>query len=372
MRASETSGESIRTKAKALGFDAVGFLAAETDAELRQNLGHFLEKGYHGDMAWLAKSLARRADPHVLWPEAKSIIVLGMNYAPAEESLSLLESTNLGNVSVYARGEDYHKTIKKRLKQLAGWIATAFACEVKVFVDTAPLMEKPLAEKGGIGWQGKHTNLVSRRYGSWLFLGEILTTLDLPPDAPEKDHCGDCHACLDVCPTQAFPKPYVLDARRCISYLTIEHKGVIPREFREPMGNRIYGCDDCLAVCPWNKFAEQTKEYAFQPRAELRAPELTELLGLDDAAFRARFAGSAIKRIGHPRFLRNVLIALGNSGDSRALPAVERRLADPAPLVRGMAVWALQRLMDAKSFAHLRAQYAPSETDGDVGAEWDA
>ncbi|MCE2509663.1 MAG: tRNA epoxyqueuosine(34) reductase QueG [Alphaproteobacteria bacterium] len=372
MKASETSGESIRTKAKALGFDAVGFLTAETDANFKQGLRHFLEKGYHGDMAWLEANAARRADPQTLWPEAKSVIVLGMNYAPAKDALALLATPGLGNISVYARGADYHDTIKKRLKQLAGWIADTFTCEVKVFVDTAPLMEKPLAEKGGIGWQGKHTNLVSRHYGSWLFLGEILTTLPLPPDAPEKDHCGDCHACLDVCPTQAFPKAYELDARRCISYLTIEHKGVIPREFREPMGNRIYGCDDCLAVCPWNKFARQTKEYAFLPRSELEGPALAELLELDDAAFRQRFAGSAIKRIGYPRFLRNVLIALGNSGNSRAVPAVKRRLSDPSPLVRGMAVWALHRLMNADTFAALKARHASSETDAAVQEEWAA
>ncbi len=370
MAANKTNGESIRAKARDLGFDAVGFLEAASDEGLKKNLKRFLQKGYHGDMAWLDASFVRRADPLALWPEAKSVIALGMNYAPADAPLALLAKLRLGNISVYARGADYHQTLKKRLKRFAGWIATTFECEVKVFVDTAPLMEKPLAERGGIGWQGKHTNLVSTRHGSWLFLGEILTTLSLPPDAPETDHCGVCQACLDVCPTKAFPKPYELDARRCISYLTIEHKGVIPREFRQAMGNRIYGCDDCLAVCPWNKFAQQTEEYTFRPRAELVSPELAELVELDDAAFRRRFAGSAIKRIGRRRFLRNVLIALGNSGDSRIVPTVERRLSDPSPLVRGMAVWALHRLVDAETFAALHARHAPSEADAEVRKEW--
>jgi len=366
----ETSGDSIRAKAKELGFDAVGFLEAASDEGLKNNLKRFLQKGYHGDMTWLDVNFICRSDPLTLWPEAKSIITLGMNYTPANAPLDLLARPNIGNISVYARGADYHETLKKRLKQLAGWIVTTFECEVKVFVDTAPLMEKPLAKRGGIGWQGKHTNLVSTRHGSWLFLGEILTTLNLPPDTPETDHCGVCQACLDICPTKAFPKPYELDARRCISYLTIEHKGVIPPEFRRAIGNRIYGCDDCLAVCPWNKFAQQTEEYAFRPRAELISPELVELVELDDATFRRRFNGSAIKRIGRDRFLRNVLIALGNSGDSQVVPAVERRLSDISPLVRGMAVWALRRLIDTETFAALHACHAPYEEDAEVLKEW--
>ncbi len=372
MQTKESRAEAIRAKALALGFDAVGFLEAAPDTRLARDLDRFLAEGRHGDMAWLEKHASRRADPKRLWPDAASVIVLGMNYAPREDPLSLLENPRAGAVSVYAKGADYHDVIKKRLKQLAGWVAQSFACEVKVFVDTAPVMEKPLARQGGLGWQGKHTNLVSTRFGSWLFLGEILTTLPLPADRPEADHCGTCRACLDVCPTQAFPRPHEIDARRCISYLTIEHKGVIPAEFRPRMGNRIYGCDDCLAVCPWNKFAQQTQELAFLPRAALTAPLLTELAGLDDAAFRRFFVKSPIRRIGRHRFLRNVLIGLGNSGDTGALPAVERRLSDTSAVVRGMAVWALKRLAEAGRFAKLRERDAASEKDPAVREEWAA
>jgi len=361
----------IEEKARALGFDAVGFLEAAPETARSRNLQHFLEKGHHGDMAWLAREPERRANPTALWPNARGVIVLGMNYAPADAPLANLAHGDIGNISVYARGADYHKFIKNRLKQLAGWLATHFDCEVKVFVDTAPVMEKPLAEKGGIGWQGKHSNLVSKQFGSWLFLGEILTTLSFPQDPPGNDHCGTCRACLTACPTNAFPRPYELDARRCISYLTIEHKGIIPHEFREAMGNRIYGCDDCLAVCPWNKFARQTKTLAFLPRTDLMAPKLVELAALDEAAFRQHFAGTPIKRVGWVRFLRNVLIALGNSGDAKSIPAVERHLANTEPLARGMAVWALGRLLDTKRFAEARARHAAGETDANVRMEWE-
>jgi len=361
----------IRAKARELGFDAVGFAAPDI-APAGRRLHEFLAAGWQGDMAWLEAKRERRADPRVLWPEVRGIIVLGLNYGPAIDPLQPLARRDRATVSVYAQGRDYHDVLKARLKQLAGWLQSTQGGEVKVFVDTAPVMEKPLAERAGIGWQGKHTNLVSRRFGSWLFLGEVFTSLDLPPDAPEADHCGSCQACLDVCPTRAFPAPYQLDARRCLSYLTIEHKGPIPAEFRAAMGNRVYGCDDCLAVCPWNKFASRTAEYAFLPRAELTAPRLADLAELDDAAFRRLFAGSPIKRTGRDRFVRNVAIALGNSGESAAIPAVERLLGDASPLVRGAAIWALARLVDRDVFSRRRAAHAGAERDGSVIGEWDS
>ncbi|MCH8096531.1 MAG: tRNA epoxyqueuosine(34) reductase QueG [Proteobacteria bacterium] len=362
----------IRAMARRLGFDGAGFAPPVLDAEAGRNLARYLDLGFHGDMDWLFRRAGARAQPKHLWPEVKSVIVLTLNYGPSHDPLEILARPDLGAVSVYAQGRDYHDVVKKRLKALGRWLVGRYGCDVKVFVDTAPVMEKPLAEQAGIGWQGKHTNLVSRRHGSWLFLGEIFTTLELPADAAEADHCGSCHRCLDVCPTDAFPAPYRLDPRRCISYLTIEHKGHIAREFRKPMGNRIYGCDDCLAVCPWNKYASSTKEYAFEPRAELTAPKLADLAGLDDAGFRKMFAGSAIKRIGRARFVRNVLIALGNSGDAAMVPVIAGVLADPSPLVRAMAVWALTRLMDPGDFDRLRARHAPGETDAGVAAEWRA
>jgi epoxyqueuosine reductase len=367
--ASESIRETIRDEARRLGFDAVGFATAELAAETGARLQAWLADGTHGDMGWMATTAERRRHPQALWPEAKSAIVLGMNYAPADDPLALLPHPTRGNISVYARGRDYHDTVKSRLKQLGRFIHERFAAEVKVFVDTAPVMEKPLAERGGIGWQGKHTNLVSRDFGSWLFLGEILTTLELPPDAAETDHCGQCRRCLDICPTDAFPAPYRLDARRCISYLTIEHKGPIPREFRAAIGNRVYGCDDCLAVCPWNKFARRAREAAFAPRVELTAPRLADLAQLDDAGFREVFSGSPIKRVGRDRFVRNVLIALGNSGDSAQAALVEKLLGDPAPVVRGAAVWALARLAPDR-FGSLRETGLAAETDADVRAEW--
>ncbi|HEY2247541.1 MAG TPA: tRNA epoxyqueuosine(34) reductase QueG, partial [Bradyrhizobium sp.] len=326
--------------------------------------------GAHGDMDWLARDPERRADPRGLWPDVRSVIMLGVNYGPDQNPLAVLEQRTHGAISVYAQGDDYHDVIKKRLKALARWLVTTANCEVKVFVDTAAVMEKPLAQAAGLGWQGKHTNLVSREFGSWLFLGAIFTTLELPRDDAETDHCGTCRACLDICPTAAFPAPYKLDARRCISYLTIENKGPIPHEFRQAIGNRIYGCDDCLAVCPWNKFAELGRETKLAARDELRAPDLAELARLDDAAFRARFTKSPVKRIGRDRFVRNVLIAIGNSGEGALAEEAERLLSDASPLVRGAAVWALGRLADRKRFNALASQMMAAETDSGVREEW--
>lgn len=360
----------IREQALALGFDAVGFAPPQLAPDARAHLAEFLAQGYHGDMGWLESRAGERSDPAILWPEVRTIVVLGLNYGPADNPLRVLDQKERGAVSVYARGRDYHDVVKSRLKTLAGWIEKRWPGALKVFVDTAPVMEKPLAQAAGAGWQGKHTNLVSRDFGSWLFLGEIYLALELPPDRAEGDHCGACQRCLDVCPTQAFPAPYRLDARRCISYLTIEHKGHIPSELRSLMGNRIYGCDDCLAVCPWNKFAQAAREPGLLPRAELAAPQLAQLAALDDAAFRALFSGSPIKRIGRDRFLRNVLIAIGNSGDRNLLSAVMLRLADPAALVRAMAVWALFRVGDERIITKARAERLPMEADAAVRTEW--
>jgi epoxyqueuosine reductase len=360
----------IRARVRALGFDVVGFAAADLPRPIQSAWRAFIAAGRQGEMAWLARDPGRRESPRSLWPEARSAIVLGLNYGPDEDPLAVLARRTCGAISVYARHRDYHALIKGRLKQIAGWLAAEAGCAVKVFVDTAPVLEKPLAQQAGLGWQGKHTNLVSRELGSWLFLGEILTDLALAPDPPERDHCGSCRACLEVCPTAAFPAPYQLDARRCISYLTIEHQGHIAREFRRPIGNRIYGCDDCLAVCPWNKFARSAAEAKLTARDDLRAPPLAGLARLDDAGFRARFAGSPIKRIGRDRFLRNVLIALGNSADAALVPAAARHLADPSPLVRAMAVWALAQLVDRAALTRLAAQHRAQESDPDVAAEW--
>jgi len=340
--------EAIRARALAEGFDAVGFAAADAAPEAAERLAAFLAEGRHGDMGWMAETAARRSSVRALWPAARSVILCAQNYGPPADPLEALRRPQHGAISAYAQGSDYHDSIKKRLKRVARWLAEASGAEVKVFVDTAPLMEKPLAEAAGLGWQGKHTNLVSRSHGSWLFLGAIYTTLALEPDAPHADRCGSCTACQTACPTEAFPAPYRLDARRCISYLTIEHKGPIPPEFRTALGNRIYGCDDCLAVCPWNSFASAAQaNKAFLPRAELTAPRLVELLALDDAAFRALFAGSPIKRIGRDRFVRNCLYAAGNSGDGALMAPVQRLLADPDPAVADAASWALDRLAEA-------------------------
>jgi epoxyqueuosine reductase len=362
--------EVIRARALEDGFDVVRFARAAAPRDASARLSAFLEQGLHGTMDWMERNVERRADPALLWPEARSIVVLGANYAPDHDPLDDLKKRSTGAISVYARGDDYHDVLKKRLKRLAGFVTGTFGGDAKVFVDTAPVLEKALAQEAGLGWQGKHTNLVSRDFGSWLFLGSLFTTLEIAPDKPETDHCGHCRACLDVCPTQAFPAPYQLDARRCISYLTIEHKGHIPREFREAIGNRIYGCDDCLAVCPWNKFAQASREARFAARDALKRPLLAEFARLDDAAFRALFRGSAIKRIGRDRFVRNVLIAIGNSGDPALAAEAERLLGDPSPLVRAMAVWALSRLMDAPTFMTLAAKHLPAERDHAVREEW--
>jgi epoxyqueuosine reductase len=365
----ETLKQRIAQEARALGFDAVRFAPAEAPRGAGAALDIFIAEGRHGDMAWLAANAERRKDPSALVPEAKSIIVLGLNYGPAGDPLQVLGSRSRGAISVYAQGEDYHELIKAKLEALACVVQTAAHAQVKVFVDTAPVMEKPIAARAGMGWQGKHTNLVSREFGSWLFLGAIFTTAEIPPDEPEQDHCGVCRRCLDVCPTNAFPAPYQLDARACISYLTIEHKGHIALRFRTAMGNRIFGCDDCLAVCPWNKYAVHAHEAKLAARAGSDNPPLSELLDLDDAAFRARFRGTPIKRTGRDRFLRNVLIAAGNSGDGSLVPQIEALLDDASPLVRAMAVWALLRLAPRR-FAALRALYAQSEPDQTVAGEW--
>jgi epoxyqueuosine reductase len=360
----------LADEARALGFDCIGVTDPDAIADAAMHFRAFLDAGAHGDMDWLAASPERRADPRVLWPGVRSVIMLGVNYGPDENPLAILQQRTCGAISVYAQGDDYHDVIKKRLKTLARWLAGTSGSEVKVFVDTAAVMEKPRAQAAGLGWQGKHTNLVSRDFGSWLFLGAIFTASDLPRDVTEADHCGSCQACLDICPTAAFPAPYKLDARRCISYLTIANKGPIPREFRKAIGNRIYGCDDCLAVCPWNKFAQTGREVKLAARAELRAPSLADLARLDDAAFRALFAKSPVKRIGRDRFIRNVLIAIGNSNDRALAVAAERLLDDESPLVRGAAAWALSQLMEREEFAALAAAAIGTESDETVRAEW--
>lgn len=362
--------QSILGMLQAEGFGAAGVARARPDAALSVRLSAFLGAGWHGQMGWLGERARLRADPQALWPQARSAVMAGLSYAPARDPFAALADKSRGAVSVYAQGADYHGVLKARLARVALAITENWGAQAKVMVDTAALMEKPLAQRAGLGWQGKHTNLVSRQDGSWLFLGAILTDLDLPEDAPEADHCGTCRACLDVCPTGAFPAPYQLDARRCISYLTIEHKGPVPRGLRAAIGNRIYGCDDCLAVCPWNKFAAASREMSFAPRAELVSPRLAELAALDDAAFRRMFAGSPVKRIGRDRFVRNVLIAIGNSGDAALAAAAEARLEDAAPVVRGAAVWALARLLAGDIFRSLRNARFAGETDESVRAEW--
>jgi epoxyqueuosine reductase len=362
----------IRDEALRLGFDAVGFAPASLAPEARdqrlQRLGEFLDAGWQGDMGWLGERPAERADPQTLWREARTVVSLAINYAPASDPLEILEHDERAAISVYAQGRDYHEVMKSKLKALGRFIWDTWRHDLKVFVDTAPLMEKPAAQAVGHGWQGKHTNLVSRQFGSWLLLGEILLSIELPADSPETDHCGQCRACLDICPTSAIPQPYRLEARRCISYLTIEHEGPIDRELRPLLGNRIYGCDDCLAVCPWNKFAQQARESALMARPELDAPLLSELAALDDAAFRKRFAGTAVKRIGRDRFVRNVAYALGNSTKREtALPAIEALLGDSSALVRGAAVWALSRL-DPATFE--RRRRSVREDIVEVRSEW--
>ncbi len=343
-RGKDARKQAIISRARSLGFDEIGFAAAALSARHRAGLRNFLAAGSHGEMAWLARHEDRRSDPRALWREVRTVIAVGLSYAPPGDPLATLARPDRGSISVYARGRDYHDVLKGKLKNLASFIAVRFAAEVKVFVDTAPVMEKPLAEQAGLGWQGKHTNLVSRRHGSWLFLGEIYTTLALAADPPHADHCGTCHRCLDACPTRAFPAPYKLDARRCISYLTIEHPGPIPEEFRPLIGNRIFGCDDCLAVCPWNRFAAAGREAKLAARDDLAAPPLAALAQLDDAGFRRRFSASPVKRIGRARFLRNVLIAIGNSANCTLASAARPLLSDPDPIVSDAARWALERL----------------------------
>ncbi|OJY41374.1 MAG: tRNA epoxyqueuosine(34) reductase QueG [Rhizobiales bacterium 64-17] len=359
--------------ARGHGFDAIGIAPPQTSPQARERFAQFLAAGEHGDMHWLAERAAWRSDPAALWPQARAVIMLGMNYGRDFDPRAILDDKDRAAISVYAQSDtDYHDVIKKRLKAVARWLIATAGGEVKVFVDTAPVMEKPLAQAAGLGWQGKHTNLVSREFGSWLFLGAIFTTLDLPFDTPGEDTCGSCRACLDSCPTDAFTAPYQLDARRCISYLTIEHQGPIPRDLRTRMGNRIYGCDDCLAACPWNKFAKTGREAKLAARDTLRAPPLSELAKLDDAAFRALFARTAIKRTGRDRFVRNVLIAIGNSGDQSLAAEAERLIDDAAPLVRGAAVWALSRLLSPDEFHALRTNHIVRESDPDVLTEWAA
>jgi epoxyqueuosine reductase len=356
--------------AAALGFDAIAVAHPTLAAQTRAGLAEFLARGLHGDMDWMAARPERRGDPHTLWPDVRTVVMLGVNYGPDHDPAAILAKPDRGAISVYAKGDDYHDVIKTRLKALARWLTAQAGGDAKVFVDTAAVMEKPLAAAAGLGWQGKHTNLVSREFGSWLFLGALFTTLELPPDEAEADHCGTCSACLDICPTAAFPAPYRLDARRCVSYLTIEHKGPIPRELRPLMGNRIYGCDDCLAVCPWNKFAQHGREAKLAARAELDAPALADLAQIDDAGFRKLFAKTAVKRTGRDRFVRNVLIAIGNSRDPALAVHPERLLADPSAIVRGAAVWALARLAPKQRFMALGAKYGSTEPDPSVRAEW--
>ncbi|HUZ13558.1 MAG TPA: tRNA epoxyqueuosine(34) reductase QueG [Caulobacteraceae bacterium] len=339
----------IRAAAAALGFDACGVARVDRPWPAAARLAEFVAAGRHGTMDWIERTAARRAHPQAMWAEARSAIVLGLNYGPDHDPLLARKDGSRGAISVYAQGDDYHDLIKKRLKRLAGTLQVRLGGEVKVFVDTAPLMEKPLAQAAGLGWQGKHTNLVSRELGSWLFLGAVLTTLEIAPDAPGEDHCGACRACLDACPTHAFPAPYQLDARACLSYLTIEHDGPIPVRHRAAMGARIYGCDDCLAVCPWNKFARVGREMRLAAREALRAPALADLAGLDDAAFRALFARSAVKRIGRDRFVRNVLYAIGNSGEASLAAAARARIGDECEMVREAAEWALAQLGAARA-----------------------
>jgi epoxyqueuosine reductase len=361
----------LAAAARAEGFDAFGITRPDAIPQAAVRLRGFLAQGAHGDMGWLERNADRRGDPRLIWPDGRAVVMLGVNYGPDEDPLVVLQQRVRGAISVYARGDDYHHVIKPRLKKLGRWLIENAGGEVKVFVDTAPVMEKPLAEAAGLGWQGKHTNLVSRQHGSWLFLGAIFTTLDLPADETAHDHCGTCRACLDVCPTAAFPAPYQLDARRCISYLTIEHKGPIARGLRPLMGNRIYGCDDCLAVCPWNKYAHSGHEAKLAARAALQAPQLCDLARLDDTGFRTLFAKSPVKRIGRARFLRNVLIAIGNSENAALAGEAERLLDDSAALVRGAAVWALGRL-DRGRLAHCAPTRRSAESDPQVVEEWAA
>jgi len=360
----------LQTKAQSEGFVAFGIAPGHLAPRAGQRLRQWIDDGRHGDMLWMESRVDERANPDILWPDVKSVIMLGMSYAPPHDPMALADDDTKARISVYAQGRDYHDVVKGALKRLASWLAHSAEVGVKVFVDTAPVMEKALAEVAGLGWQGKHSNIVSKDHGSWLFLGAIYTTADLAPSLPAADTCGSCRACQDICPTNAFPAPYQVDARRCISYLTIEHKGPIDPELRPLMGNHIYGCDDCLAVCPWNKFAETAAAHkAFLPRAELLAPQIADLLSLDDAAFRKLFSGSPIKRIGRDRFVRNVLIAAGNGRGLGVLPLVEMLMDDTSPVVRGAAIWAMSRLSPEIFAREKQARFA-DEPDASVRAEW--
>jgi epoxyqueuosine reductase len=359
----------LKEEARDKGFDVCRVTLPTSIPQAPERLADFLAEGYHGTMDWMADTADRRADPRVLWSDVRSVVLFGMNYGPDEDPRYILDRPNLGAISVYARNRDYHDVIKGKLKEVATRFAARAGEDVKVFVDTAPVMEKPLAEQAGLGWQGKHTNLVSREFGSWLFLGSLFTTADLSIDTPERDHCGSCRACLDACPTDAFPAPYRIDARRCISYLTIEHRGPIDPAIRPRIGNRIYGCDDCLAACPWNKFAAVASEMKLKAREDLKEPPLSFLLTLDDPTFRTFFSGSPVKRIGRDRFVRNCLIAAGNSGETGLINLCLTLSGDPSATVRGMAVWALSRLMTAGDFSDFAAR-RQGETDSEVLAEW--
>jgi epoxyqueuosine reductase len=368
------NGEALKRafieRAQALGFDTIHIAKPDSIPLAPERLQAWLSAGHHGSMEWMAETAERRADPRTLWPEVCSVILLGLNYGPADNPLAELAQKDRGYISVYARNRDYHDVIKGKLKEAAGFLAAKASSDVKVFVDTAPVMEKPLAEAAGLGFQGKHTVVVSRDFGNWLFLGAIFTTAELPVDEPERNHCGTCRRCLDICPTNAFPAPYQLDARRCISYLTIEHKGHIPAGLRPGIGNRIFGCDDCLAVCPWNKFAQTGRETRLMQREDLAALPLSELARLDDPSFRTRFSGTPIKRTGRDRFIRNVLIAIGNSGDESLAPEAVRLLGDASPLVRAMAVWAIGRLLPPEAVVHHAEEHLEHEDDPDVREEW--
>jgi len=361
----------VKQLAREHGFDVCGLADARATWEADARLREFVAAGYHGSMGWIEETLDRRSHPTAMWDDAKTAIMLGVNYGPDTDPMAKLAHPDLANISVYAGGDDYHDVIKKQLKSFAGLLHRQSGAEVKVFVDTAPLMEKPLAAQAGLGWQGKHTNLVSTDFGSWLFLGCILIAEELTPDAPSRDHCGSCTACLDICPTKAFPAPYQLDARRCISYLTIEHAGPIPLEFRAAMGNRIYGCDDCLAVCPWNKFAQTARETKLHVRDALKQLSLLELAYFDDTRFRALFAKNPVKRIGVDRFLRNVAIGLGNRGAAEAVPAARHLSQHESPLVRGAGIWALKQLMPPEDFSALAETSMAYEVDATVRAEWE-
>jgi len=368
---SKARADAVKAEAARLGFDAAGVCAPDAVPEAPARLRAFLDAGRHGGMGWLATRADERSNPKTLWPDVRAVVMVGANYGPERDPMDGLRRTETGLLSAYAQRKDYHDVLKKRLKALGRWTAAEFGCAVKVFVDTAPVMEKPLAAAAGVGWQGKHTNLVSREFGSWLFLGAMYTDVELATDAPQADHCGSCGACLEVCPTDAFPAPYQLDAARCLAYWSIEHAGPIPTAFRAPMGNRIFGCDDCLAVCPWNKFAAVSADQKLAARDDLQHRDLEDLARLDDAGFRAMFAGTPVKRTGREAFVRNVLIAIGNSGAARFAPVCRERLADPAPVVRGAAVWALSRI-DPQAAGEERGRRAAEEKDPDVQSEWAA